>query len=190
MHKVSTRQCACITRSLCWIGIELCDPPKYDGLNNLSSFVKDFEFQIPVQQRLLALDFVLKATPTRWCATHNEGIEDWKHCRRLMQVRFGTEVEYTGHKYTRVGDPKDHIAECITIWSSISKKEMTHKFIHTLDMIPKNWYLELEMHRETTNWDELIQRFKITFTLEHEYPLLGVSLQAIRTKIFLEEGPM
>jgi hypothetical protein len=32
MHEVSTRWCAHITRSLHWIGTELCDPPKYDGL--------------------------------------------------------------------------------------------------------------------------------------------------------------
>jgi hypothetical protein len=40
MHEVSTRQCACITRSLRWIGTELCDPPRYDGLRETSLFVK------------------------------------------------------------------------------------------------------------------------------------------------------
>jgi hypothetical protein len=32
-----------------------------------------------------------------------------------------------------------------------TKEGMDAQFIHTLDTIPKNWYLELEMHRETTN---------------------------------------
>jgi hypothetical protein len=59
-----------------------------------------------------------------------------------------------------------------------------------LDTIPKNWYLELEMHRETMNRDQLIQKFKVTFTFEHKYTLLDASLQDIRTNIFLEEGPM
>jgi hypothetical protein len=77
MHEVSTRRCARITRSLCWIGMELCDPPKYDGLTDISSFVKVFELQIPEQQILLALDVVLKATPTRWWDSHKEGIEYW-----------------------------------------------------------------------------------------------------------------
>jgi hypothetical protein len=49
-------------------------------------------------------------------------------------------------------------------------------FTHTLDTIPKNWYLELDMHRETMNWDQLIQRFKVTFTFENESPLLDPSL--------------
>jgi hypothetical protein len=48
----------------------------------------------------------------------------------------------------------------------------------------KNWYLELEMHRETTEWEGLVQRFEIMFTFEHESPSIHTTLQAIRTKIF------
>jgi len=54
-------------------------------------------------------------------------------------------------------------------------------------MIHKNLYLELEMHRETKNWDEITQRFKITFTFENESPLVDATLQAIRNKMFLVE---
>jgi hypothetical protein len=61
-----------------------------------------------------------------------------------------------------------------------------HRFIHMLDTIPKNWYLELEMRRETTEWGELVQRFKIMFTFEHESPFIHATLQAIQKKIFLE----
>ena len=49
-------------------------------------------------------------------------------------------------------------------------------FIHTMDTIPKNWYLELEMHKETRKWDELTQMFKVTFTFEYESPLLDAAL--------------
>jgi hypothetical protein len=57
--------------------MELCDPPKYDGLTDINSFVKTFELHIHEQQRLLALDVVLKATLARWWAGHREGMEDW-----------------------------------------------------------------------------------------------------------------
>jgi hypothetical protein len=70
------------------------------------------------------------------------------------------------------------------------KKEWMHRFIHTLETIPKNWYLELEMHRDTTDWDYMTQRFKVTFTFEHESPLVDVALQDIRHKIFSEEESM
>jgi hypothetical protein len=59
-----------------WIGTKLCDPPKYDGLNDISSFEKAFELQELEQQRLLALDVVLKATPARWWDAHQKGMDD------------------------------------------------------------------------------------------------------------------
>jgi hypothetical protein len=46
------------------------------------------------------------------------------------------------------------------------------------------------MHRETMNWDELTQIFKITFTFENESPLVDATLQAIKNKIFLVEWSM
>jgi hypothetical protein len=50
MHEVSTRRCAHMTKSVCWIGIELCNPPKYDGLTDITTFVQTFEAQVPEQQ--------------------------------------------------------------------------------------------------------------------------------------------
>jgi hypothetical protein len=46
------------------------------------------------------------------------------------------------------------------------------------------------MCRETTNSDKLSQRFKATFTFEHEYLVVSVELKVIQTNIFLEEGLM
>jgi hypothetical protein len=57
-------------------------------------------------------------------------------------------------------------------------------------MILKNWYLELEMHREIMNYDMLTQRFKVAFTFENESPLIDAVLQNIKTNIFLKGGPM
>jgi hypothetical protein len=76
MHEVSTRPCARITRSLRWIGTKLCDPLKYDGLIDISVFLKEFDLQVPEQQRMLALDVVLKVIPSKWWATHKEGMKD------------------------------------------------------------------------------------------------------------------
>ena len=86
----------------------------------------------------MALYVVLKATPSRWWVAHKEGMEDWSKCRRVMQVIFGTKVEYIVQKYTGVSDPTNHVEQCRDIWSSIPKKEWMHMFIHTLDTIPKN----------------------------------------------------
>jgi hypothetical protein len=50
--------------------------------------------------------------------------------------------------------------------------------------------MELEMHREKTIWDELTQKFKVTFTFEHKYPSIDATLKDNRTKVFSEEGLM
>jgi hypothetical protein len=81
-----------------------------------------------------------------------------------MQVRFGTKVEYIVEKYVGLSEPSYHVAQCGDIWSLIPKKEWMHRFIHTLETIPKICFSELEMNKETTYWDELTQRFKVTFT--------------------------
>jgi hypothetical protein len=137
MHEVSTRRCVCITRSLRWIGTELCNPPRYDGLTDISMFVKTFELQVPEQQRLLALDVVLKVTPARWWVAHREGMKDWLQCNRLMQIRFGTEGENIVQKYTGESDPTGHVEQCRDLWGSVPETEWTHIFIHTLDTIPE-----------------------------------------------------
>jgi hypothetical protein len=41
----------------------------------------------------LVLDVALKETPMGWWETHKEGIEDWQHCKRLRQIKFGIEGE-------------------------------------------------------------------------------------------------
>jgi hypothetical protein len=101
-----------------------------------------------------------------------------------MQIRFGSEGEDIAQKYIGESDLMGHVEKCRDLWHSVLEIEWTHRFIHTLDTIPKNWYLELEMCRETTRWEELTQRFKITFTFEHESPSIYAVLQAIRMKIF------
>jgi hypothetical protein len=141
--------------------------------------------KIPKQQILLELYVALRATPMIWWETHKEGIENWRHCKRLMQIKF--EIEEVMHKYTGMSSLTNHVAQFMTTWRQVSKLEWTHWFIHTLEMVPKNWYLELEVRRGTTNWEELTHNFKVTFNFEVESPLAVAALQVIRSNIFMEE---
>jgi len=63
---------------------------KFEVLTEVSYFINEFELQIPEHQRSLTLDVALREAPMRWWETHKEGIEDWQHCKRLMQIKFGT----------------------------------------------------------------------------------------------------
>jgi hypothetical protein len=47
----------------------------------------------------------------------SEGMEEWLQCRRLMEVRFGIEVENIVQRYTGDSDPVDHVEKCIDIWN-------------------------------------------------------------------------
>jgi hypothetical protein len=44
------------------------------------------------------------------------------------------------------------------------------------------------VHRETLDWEELTQNFKVTFKFEVESPLVDVALQVIINNFFMEEG--
>jgi hypothetical protein len=81
----------------------------------------------------------------------------------------------------------EHVTQCIATWNKVPRKEWTHLFVHTLDTIPKNWYLELEVHRETADWEELTQNFKVTFSFEDDAPLIDSTLQVIKNNIFSAE---
>jgi len=69
-------------------------------------------------------------------------------------------------KYTGMSDLKYHVAQCMTTWKEVLNQEWMQRFIHMLEEVPRNWYSVLEVCRGTTNWEELIQNFKVTFTFE------------------------
>jgi hypothetical protein len=109
MYEVSTRTFARLTREVRWIGTTVSNLPNFDGLNPLETFLSNFEENVPIQQRLLAMDEALKATPLRWWGTHKSNITDWTQCRTLMTARFSTQVE--GYKVRYIGQscPKEHV---------------------------------------------------------------------------------
>jgi hypothetical protein len=51
-------------------------------------------------------------------------------------------------------------------------------------MIPKKWYLELEVCKGTTYWEDLTHNFKVTFKIEYDAPWVDTTLHIIKTKIF------
>jgi hypothetical protein len=75
--------------------------------------------KVSEQQRLLALDVVLKVNPPRCWDAHKEGMKDLPQCRILMQVRFRNEGENIVQKYTSESDPIVHVEQCRSLSSSI-----------------------------------------------------------------------
>jgi hypothetical protein len=93
MYEVSTQRCAILTKEIHWIGTEVSNIPIFHGLNNLETFLFEFEGIVLVQQRLLALDEALKEMLARWRGIHKKNIAEWVQCRTLLTVHFSDQVE-------------------------------------------------------------------------------------------------
>jgi urate oxidase len=66
-------------------------------------------------------------------------------------------------------------------------EEWSHHFIHTLEGIPTNWYVDQELRRGTVEWTTLQQNFIVTFSFEHDNPSMDSTLKQIRAVIFIKE---
>ena len=73
-------------RSVRWVGSEVSDIPTYEGLPNIKKILNEFEEKVTEHQRLSALDFVLKATLTKWWVDHKKYISEWPQCQILMEI--------------------------------------------------------------------------------------------------------
>ncbi len=91
-----------------------------------------------IYKRELALDVALKATPARWWNAHKKHIDSWPECQRLLQIQFGNEEAYVKTKSNGDTDPREHVKIGTTVWHRIPQKEWVHRFIHTLDTVPRN----------------------------------------------------
>jgi hypothetical protein len=97
-------------------------------------------------QRLLALDISLKDTPTRWWDAHKETIKDWYQCKRLLRIRFGAvQRRNQQQKYDGQEAIAEHLEKCRALWKMTPPEEWPHHFIHTLEGIPTNLYMDQEL---------------------------------------------
>jgi hypothetical protein len=165
-----------LTRAVCWIGTEVSNLPTFDGLNHLETFIAEFEKILPVQQRMLALDEALKATPAKWWGAHKKNIAEWTQCHTLLKMHFSNQAEGCEVRYTGKSCPKDHMKSCEEAWGNIPKEQWVHKFINTLDTMPINWYLYAELRLITTNWYGMTHNFISTFLFESQYPTVDQDL--------------
>ena len=66
------------------------------------------------------------------------------------------------------------------LWESQPKDEWIHAFIHTLDEMPRSWYVSAKLHREITTWEELTVFFAHTFNFADANVEVNNALQIIR----------
>ena len=128
----------------------------------------------------------LKATPARWWATHKKSIADWQLCKQLLQLRFGEEIGYVGVMYDGQDRSSKHVQECEAAWKEVPKIEWVHMFVWTLDTIPINWYVQLELQQGTSTSEGMVESFLVTFHFEDDNPGIDEALHIIKGNIFAE----
>jgi len=88
-----------------------------------------------------------------WWGTHKDKFDEWRDYRRMTILWFGHPNVQLTKKYDGRNDLRDHLVK----WTI---------FCHTLDIIPMNWYLEMELYNGTVEWDILREGFFMIFNFE------------------------
>lgn len=103
-----------------------------------------------------------------------------------MTTHFSPAIIYEGVKYKGDTSPRDHVDVCLEAWQAVPRVEWVHRFASTLDTIPKNWYVKMEVRRDTEVWGEMIKQFVCTFSFEAESPTVDNALQVVMRRIWSE----
>ena len=87
-------------------------------------------------------------------------------------------------KYDEKDDPREHLTKWANTYGAEPQPKLVHLFCHTLDVIPMNWYLEIELRRGTGEWDILRKGFIMTFSFEDGFDYVDEALQEVKATIF------
>lgn len=104
--------------------------------------------------------------------------------RKMMRLWFGHPQVRLTKKYNGRDDPCKHLAKWTKVYGVEPHLEWVHLFFHTLDVIPTNWYLEIELRHGTEEWDVLQQGFLMTFSFEDGFESINEALQKVKATIF------
>jgi hypothetical protein len=150
LHEVSTRRYATIDHAVRRVGTEITELLGFHGINDLKEFLTRYEDEVLENHMLLSLDITLKETPTIWWGVHKETIKDWYQCKRLLCIRFDAKQKIRmTQRYDRQGSLEKHLEKCRTLWRMTPPEKWPHHFIHTLEGILANWYVDQELCRVT-----------------------------------------
>ena len=158
--------------------------PIYDGLNEVDIFFNAFEMEVPQKQCFQALDWALRATPSRWWGTLKGSFDDWRECRRMMRTQFGKPKMWLTDNYDGHNDPRAHLAKWTQADGEKPQLEWVHLFCHILDVVPMNWYIETKLCHGTGKWDILREGFMMTFSFKDGFDSIDEVLQEVKASIF------
>ena len=63
----------------------------------------------------------------------------------LMEIRFREVMDFPDQKYIGMTNPEEHIEHCRWNWQEYPQQEWVHRFLHTLEIVPRSWYTSVEL---------------------------------------------
>ena len=94
-------------------------------------------------------------------------------------VRFGDREIYHAGRYDGQNYLAHHLIECQTLWTSRPRDEWVHAFVHTLEEMPRSWYVAAELRITITTWEELLVCFVQKFSFQDANPEVCNALHII-----------
>ncbi len=86
-----------------------------------------------------------------------------------MKIRFGKPELQIMDKYGGHDDLHMHLTKWTKAYGEEPQPEWVHLFYHTVDVIPRNWYTEIELQHGTGKLDILHEGFLATFLFEYQW---------------------
>jgi len=115
---------------------------------------------------------------------HKGSFDDWCECRKMMQTQFGKPKMQLIDMYDEQNDPCAHLAKWTQAYGEKPQPEWVHLFCHTLDVIPRNWYVEIDIRHGTGEWDILREGFMMKFSFEGGFDSIEEALKEVKAAIF------
>ena len=83
-----------------------------------------------------------------------------------MRTLFRNYKMQLANKYDWKNNPCTDLAKWMQAYGEMPQPEWVHLLFHTLDVIPMNWYIEIELCNGIGKWDILNEGFMMTFSFE------------------------
>lgn len=101
-----------------------------------------------------------------------------------MKTRFGKLKIRMIDKYDGQDDSCVKLAKWAQAYGEKPQPEWVHLFCHTLDVVPMNWYVEIDLHHGTGKWDILREWYMLAFSFEDKFDNIDEVLQEVKAAIF------
>ena len=103
--------------------------------------------QVPQSQNTQHLEIAIEAK-TAWGTDHTEPQPRRGTCQKFLRPKVTRQAQEMRSKFTGRNSPQEHWKQSYPAWGNIPREEWVHKFVHTLEPIAQNWYMEAEIrHR-------------------------------------------